>query len=253
MKGWWPRGGRNLKHPGRSGHGASFTNLGNAGGGGWQLVMLYLVLPGVLVGPPTMAMGAGFPLLQKVVLTDIDQVGRRVGFVLIANIVGSTVGTLATGWAALNVLGSSVSLVLITALSGLFMIAAATLAGAGANWRRQVPLACGGLAIVGVIAARIPDGPTLWARLRGAPVEWVVSSEDASGLSLLKTEAGNLGARTMVFVNGIGQSWIPFGNVHSSSGRFRHSYTPTRGEPPSSALDPAIRCTRSPAASSCRA
>jgi predicted membrane-bound spermidine synthase len=199
---------------------AAFNGVWNAGGGegAGRLLLLYCGLPAVLVGPPTIAMGASFPLLQKVILTDADRVGRRVGLVLLANIVGSTLGSIATGWAALNWIGSAGSLMLMTALSGLFAAAAATMAGGViAPGKKSLRLG-GALAVVALVAWCVPDGQLLWARLHGSPPAWIVFGEDASGLSVFKTEPRTFSSQTIVFVNGIGQSWIPYGNVHSALG-----------------------------------
>ena len=55
------------------------------------------------------------------------------------------------------------------------------------------------------------------ADVASAP-EWLLYGEDASGVTLIKSEAGSFGRRDMVYVNGIGQSWIPYGDVHSVLG-----------------------------------
>ena len=58
----------------------------------FQFLWLYFALPALLIGPATMLMGFSFPLLQRVVQTDLAYLGRRVGALLVANIVGSTTG-----------------------------------------------------------------------------------------------------------------------------------------------------------------
>ena len=47
-------------------------------------------------------MGASFPLLQKVALVDFAGSATRVGTVMLANIAGSTLGAILTGWVALT-------------------------------------------------------------------------------------------------------------------------------------------------------
>jgi hypothetical protein len=42
----------------------------------------------------------------------------------------------------------------------------------------------------------------------------ITVAEDGTGVAALKAEGGN----THVFTNGLGQSWIPFGSIHSSLG-----------------------------------
>ena len=67
-----------------------------------DFLWLYFALPAVLIGPATMLMGFGFPLMQRVVQTDLAHLGRRVGAVLVANIVGSAMGAVVTGWLLLT-------------------------------------------------------------------------------------------------------------------------------------------------------
>ena len=80
----------------------------------------YFVLPALLIGPATLLMGLGFPLMQRVVQTDLAHLGRRVGTLLLANIVGSTLGALVTGWMFLTWFGTSGTLKLLIVLSATF-------------------------------------------------------------------------------------------------------------------------------------
>lgn len=65
----------------------------------------------------------------------------------------------------------------------------------------------------------MPDGRTLWAWAHGTVPEGLIVAEDGAGVSVLKKPmGGGEGEGTMVFVNGIGQSWIPFGGIHSALG-----------------------------------
>ena len=178
-----------------------------------QFIRLYILLPVVLVIPPTLAMGASFPLLQKVALVDPHLIGRRVAQVLLANIAGSTVGSILTGWLALSYLGSAGSLKLMMVLGGIYLaLAALSTRGRSRSFAAVVAVAI--LAIVGAAAAQLPSGRQLWAALHGTPPQRVVVAEDATGLSLIKAA----GSGAIVFVDGIGQSWIPYGNVHTALG-----------------------------------
>lgn len=194
---------------------AAFANLWTGGGQASdraQFLRLYILLPALLVGPPTIAMGASFPLLQKIALTDLGSIGKRVGSVLLANIAGSAVGSIVTGWIALTYIGSDGSLKLLTATSALFL-GLAVLAGRQATpSRRAAALLAGAVAIA--VAFALPSGSRLWGVLHGASSQRVVFAEDASGLSVLKPDPRG----AMVFLNGIGQSWIPYGNIHSVLG-----------------------------------
>jgi spermidine synthase len=69
-----------------------------------------------------------------------------------------------------------------------------------------------------LIGWAMPDAATLWARLHGASLDRLVFGEDASGLSVLRIEPGARQARATVFVNGVGQSVMPYGDVHTALG-----------------------------------
>jgi hypothetical protein len=173
---------------------------------------LYVLLPALLVGPPTIAMGASFPLLQKIALVDASRIGSRVAAVLMANIAGSALGAILTGWLGLTYLGSAGSIRLMTVIGGLFSAFAAAGGGAAGRWRLARATLAFSVAAVAVV--RLPDGRQLWALLHGTEPSHIVQGEDATGLSVLKAS----GARATVFVNGIGQSWIPYGGIHTALG-----------------------------------
>jgi spermidine synthase len=96
-----------------------------------NFLRFYVVIPALLVVPPTFLMGCSFPVLQRVVQTDLGSIGRRVGTLLLANIAGSVAGTMVTGWLLLDFLGTPATLKLLTAMSGGFALMAVTRIGAG--------------------------------------------------------------------------------------------------------------------------
>jgi len=69
----------------------------------------YVGLSAVVIGPATFLMGLSFPFLQRAVQTDLAYLGRRVGALLVANIAGSTAGTMLTGWLLLATLGTDLA------------------------------------------------------------------------------------------------------------------------------------------------
>ncbi len=75
----------------------------------------------------------------------------------------------------------------------------------------------GGAVVVAAVVVAMPGGQLLWARLHGTTPSSVIVAEDGSGLSVLKAERADYG-RVVVFVNGLGQSWIPYGGVHTVLG-----------------------------------
>ena len=187
-----------------------------------NFLRLYVVVPFLLVVPPTFLMGCAFPCLQRVVQTDLAWIGRRVGTLLLANVVGATFGAAVTGWFALGVLGTAATLMWLVCLSGLFAVAAALAGRAKADavtrlWPRAIRAGAVALLVVGLVAS-MPDAATLWARLHGTTVDRMIFAEDNSGLSVLKAAQGTLAGPTWVYVNGLGQSLIPYGDIHTALG-----------------------------------
>ncbi|MDW8212865.1 MAG: spermidine synthase, partial [Roseiflexaceae bacterium] len=179
-------------------------------------LLLYVLLPIVLIGLPTIFMGMSFPLLQKIVQRDPETLGRRVGWLQTSNIIGSMLGTLLTGLVALSWLGTPDSLRVIGALSGLFLALFAWGCLARAWVRRAVY--AGSVALASGLALIVPDAQTFWATLHGVPPENAIVAEDNTGLALIKSSASDFSRRAYVMSNGIGQSAIPYGWTHSVLG-----------------------------------
>jgi len=174
------------------------------------LIVLYGALPVVLVGPPTLMMGFSFALLQRVIQTDLAGLGRRVGWLQAANIAGSTLGSILTGVVLLDAIGTAGTLRLLVVLGVVFL--APAVAGATGRALRMGALAAAVLIAVALRAA--PDAAKLWARLHGARIEDIVFAEDGSGLSVIKHE----GPASVVYVNGVGQSELPYASFHTVLG-----------------------------------
>jgi spermidine synthase len=67
----------------------------------------------------------------------------------------------------------------------------------------------------------IPSGPVLWAKLHGSRPELTIFAEDGSGVSVLKNTKSDFSETTMVYLNGLGQSWVPYfhvSGIHSQLG-----------------------------------
>ena len=129
-----------------------------------DFVVLYLVLPGLIIGPPTLLMGMSFPYLQKASHADLPRLGRRLGILLATNIAGSALGATLTGWLFLPRLGTASTLKLLVGL-GVFL--ALPLARETPRRRPRATMAAmlsGALVTASVIVA-MPDSNTLWARL----------------------------------------------------------------------------------------
>jgi predicted membrane-bound spermidine synthase len=180
-----------------------------------EFLLLYFAIPAALLLPPTFLMGFSFPILQRVVQTDFSRLGRRLGSLMLANIAGSVAGTIVTGVVALNVLGTAGTLKALALVSLLFALA---MSGAAIRRPAGMVIVAGAVVACALAVRALPDATSLWARLHGAAAERTLAGEDATGLSVLRLEPGTLQSRTTVFVNGVGQSTIPYGDIHTALG-----------------------------------
>jgi MFS family permease len=192
-------------------------------------LVLYFVLPFVLIAPATLLMGASFPILQKLVQDNPVLLGRRVGWLQTLNIAGSMLGAVVVGWCLLGWLGSSGTLKLLVLLGGIFLCLLAWHIFRQ-RWSRLASVTIS-IIIVGLIAVRIPSSLKLWAKLHGVDPRAIIAREGASGLAVLKGhQAGFEKAPVWVFTNGLGQSWLPYGSVHTQIGLFAIALHPTPAE-----------------------
>jgi spermidine synthase len=172
-----------------------------------NFLRFYVLLPMVLVLPPTLLMGCAFPLIQRVVQREAHAVGRRVAMVVVANILGSIAGSVMTGMGLLRWLGTPGTIRVLLASSAVFAWAALR--------HRGRLIAAGAAAGVVALAFVVPGGPAFWARLHGATVRDVVVAEDDTGLALIRAEVAG---QATFFANGLGQSVLPYGDIHTVLG-----------------------------------
>jgi spermidine synthase len=178
-----------------------------------RFVLFLVVVPLVLILPATTLMGLSFPYLQKAVQHDIHIIGRRVGALQVANILGCMAGACLTGLTLLNQFGTAVTLKIVIGLASIF----------AALWLRKIFQTRVGsvalaLALITIACVALPSAPTLWSRLHGAAPSRVVFAEDGSGLSLMRDDGTESNPYITVFVNGLGYSWIPYGDIHTVLG-----------------------------------
>lgn len=172
---------------------------------------LYVLLPLLLYGLPTLLMGASFPILQRAVQSDARSSGFKVGLLQAANVAGCVAGSLCVGLLTLSALGSAGTLRALTAL-GLIFAALGLRQSGGA--RLFAPLLA---ALVGLLLL-LPDERGLWLRLHGAgglTGPRALLAEDATSVVALVEEAGGNWHLT---VNGTWNSALPFGGIHARLG-----------------------------------
>lgn len=182
-----------------------------------DLAALYLAIPAALIGPPTLLMGMSFPYLQKAAQADFARIGRRLGSLLASNIAGGVLGAMAVGWVLLPWLGTAGTLRLLVACGALLAWPWARLRWPTPERRRVIGVA-GVVAATATAVLAMPGSASLWSRLHGTRSAHVLFDEDGSGLSLLKLERPIGPGAVEVYVNGLGQSWLPYGNIHTALG-----------------------------------
>jgi spermidine synthase len=162
-------------------------------------------------------MGMSFPYLQKASHAGLQGLGRRLGILLAANIGGSALSAMLTGWLFLPRLGTAATLKLLVGLGALLALPLAR-----GTWTRHPQTALvalvSGVLVAALVIFAMPDAQTLWARLHTTSPRQVLFAEDGAGLSLLKADGPDFSRAVGVYVNGLGQSWIPYGHVHTALG-----------------------------------
>jgi spermidine synthase len=192
----------------------------------YRFLLLYLWVPLFLIGPPTLLMGLSFAFLQRTVQTDLERLGTRVGWLQTANIAGSTLGAALTGLLLLHWLGTDGTLRLLAVLAGVFLVLFTRAAFSGAA-RSRATLAA--LVVTAAGAALTPSEAWLWARLHGTAPARIVQAEDGSGLSVIKEEENNGRRESVVYVDGLGQSALPYGGYHTVLGALPTLVHPSPG------------------------
>lgn len=171
-----------------------------------MFLLLYFWIPLLLIGPATFLMGLSFPWLQRAVQTDARWLGRRVGWLQTANIAGSLVGSLVTGFVMLPLLGTSGTFRAIAAGAIAFPLLALRSGTGSGRWLWP---AAGGLALLAV-AGTLPGSVTLWSVLHGMDAREILVEEDASGVSVLRP-GDRPGVEQVVTAGGVEVSSFPFG------------------------------------------
>lgn len=178
------------------------------------LLILNLLIPTLLILPCTFMMGLSFPYLQKAVQTNLAQLGRRTAWLQASNIVGCVAGTLIVGHYLLAWLGSSATIKLLSLLGSLL--------GFIALWRAAhcIPKVILWAALAVSPLFLLPTAQKFWAQIHGSSPAKSLHVEDETGLATIKTVPHPewYPGSQIVFVNGIGQSWLPYGGIHSFLG-----------------------------------
>lgn len=172
-----------------------------------RVVLLYGGLPVLLFLPATALMGFSFPVLQRAVHDDPRTIGRKVGLLQAANIAGCVAGSLLVGLLGLRFLGTTGSLRLLMACGLGFAIV-----GLRTSRRRLVFVEAA--VLLGLLLVLLPGQRQLWLRVHGTEDPTSLIREDATGVAALVPRQ----KAWVVYVDGKGHSWLPFGGIHTQLG-----------------------------------
>jgi len=168
---------------------------------GLSRAVLGLLASLVVVVLPTFLMGVSFGCLQRAAQTELSGLGRRVGWLQLANMLGSAAGALLTGFVLLDQIGTSGTLCVIVAAGAIIAFPLRTIRG---------PAAAGSLvAVAAVILISVPSNAALWPALHHLPPA-VIAAEDRSGTAVLLAQDDTVA----VLVNGQHHSQLPYEGIH---------------------------------------
>ncbi|MFQ5586577.1 MAG: fused MFS/spermidine synthase [Thermodesulfobacteriota bacterium] len=183
----------------------------------WDYVtMIHFLIPMILIAPSTFMMGMSFPFLQKIIQTDMNFVGRRVGWLQTSNIIGSMSGAVVTGLIFLEFFGVSVTLKLMVVMGGLFILLAVYRGARGRSTIQKVLASSTVPAVCLTIVLVVPSNATIWAKFHGTEIDEFIYAEGRSGVTLIRKEEKRF--PFLVLSNGKGMSWIPYGGIHTALG-----------------------------------
>ena len=150
----------------------------------------------VVILPPTLCMGATFPLVSRIVVHGPQTVGRGVGTAYACNTLGAIAGAWVSGFMAIPLLGTHHSLALTALLS--VGIGGVLLASSSLSPLRQGALYAGAL---GCVIAVLVATPTFrFADIAGEPEKTVLHyDEDVAGVVKVATDIYD---RKLLSING---------------------------------------------------
>ena len=174
----------------------------------FPLIFKYLIVPAAMMIVPNLLLGFYFPLVQKAIQKDGRAIAKRVGSILVANILGNVLGSLVTGLILLDLIGTSASIKLLCCLGLGFLLAIRP------NWiRAKLTLCLTVLAFILVIA--FPPNSSFWAALQSIPAkDYFIVSEDSTSVAAI-TEQGDRGK---LYASGQVQANFPYMHIHGLLG-----------------------------------
>ncbi|PSB09137.1 spermine synthase [Pleurocapsa sp. CCALA 161] len=184
---------------------AGFINLNNLGG---EVLFKYLVIPGVITIVPSLLMGFYFPLVQQAVQQNYGEIGKRVGFIYLASILGNTLGSLLTGLVLIDILGTAGSIRLLVIIGVCFLLLIRP------NLLKNLSIAA--LIMLAVVTTAIfPSNNRLWAALHAVdPQAYFQVVEDSTSVAAIAETNGT----GKLLASGQVQANFPYLHIHGLLG-----------------------------------
>ncbi|MFM2310842.1 MAG: hypothetical protein RLZZ04_118 [Cyanobacteriota bacterium] len=191
-------------HPGLRSD-AGFIDLDNLGA---EVLFKYLVIPGVTTIIPSLLMGFYFPLVQQAVQKNYGELGKRVGFIYLASILGNTLGSLLTGLVLIDLLGTAGSIRLLVIIGICFLLLIRS------NLRKNLLITT--LIMLAVVTTAIfPRNNHLWAALHAvAPQDYFQVEEDSTSVAAIAETNGT----GKLYASGQVQANFPYLHIHGLLG-----------------------------------
>jgi spermidine synthase len=175
-----------------------------------EFFAFYFLIPILLIFPATFLMGLSYPLLQRVVQTDLNFIGRRVGWLQTASYIGSVAGAFATGLYFLTFFGTVQTFLILLFIPFVFLLI--LLFTPGKNFIWQVA-SIAGMFVLSLLIWKMPSTDRVWGKLHGVDEKAVLRAENYSGLAILRASKPDF-SEAIIFSNGIGIGEIPYFNFH---------------------------------------
>ena len=173
-----------------------------------EFLALYFLIPFILIFPATFLMGLSYPLIQKVLQTDLNRIGRRVGWIHTANYLGSVGGAFVTGLVFLSIFGTIKTFEILLLIPCFFLLLLVI-----TSTRKFKMAAALGLLVFGFLFWKMPSTNHIWGKLHGVDEKSVLVSENSSGLTVLRASVPDY-SEAILFSNAIGIGEFPYSDFH---------------------------------------
>lgn len=170
--------------------------------------IVILLAIGSIIVPPAILLGLSFPIAQKAVQNHAALIGRRVGLIQFANILGNTAGSVITGLVFLQYIGTTGSIRILLGMGVVFTCIAFFESKGSSQWR-YAWLALPITLLVFVVG--FPTNLRFYAAVNLVDDTNVILAEDRTGISLLANDSPT---KAQLYLGGFEQSSVPFGAGH---------------------------------------